>query len=69
MSACNCKLCLRTQQFRLSLEKVPESEREFWSNIYSDLFHVEVDRDYYKAIVEGTWPDADQIINRHRQNT
>lgn len=69
MSECECKLCARTRQFRLALEKIPEQEREFWSNLYNHLFDIEVDRDYYKAIVDGTWPNADQIIGHYRQKT
>ena len=26
------------------------------------LLHAEMDRDYYKSIIEGTWPDADKVI-------
>jgi hypothetical protein len=66
MNGCHCSLCIRTREFREALEKLPASDRMFWTDIYSHLFHAEADRDYYKAIVEGSWPNADEIISKHR---
>lgn len=65
--SCQCKLCSRTREFRTKLEAVPEQEREFWSNMYEYLCETEADRDYYKAVVEGTWPTADEVIKNHRK--
>jgi hypothetical protein len=66
VKVCECKLCIRTKKFRASLEKIPESEREFWIGLHDDLYHVEVDRDYYKSIVDGSWPNADEVISNNR---
>lgn len=66
VKVCECELCVRTKKFRASLEKIPESERAFWTDLYDHLFHVEVDRDYYKSIVEGSWPNADEVISNYR---
>ena len=63
---CNCNLCIRTRQFRETLEKIPEQDREFWSKMYDYLCEVEDDRDYYKAVVDGSWPTADEVIAYHR---
>ena len=62
----DCPVCQRTRKFREALERVPEKDKEFWSDIFSTLFHAESDRDYYHAIVEGSWPNADEVIARHR---
>ncbi len=63
---CNCKLCIRSKEFQVALEKIPESDREFWKDLYNDLGNVEQDRDYYKVVVDGSWPSADEVIAHHR---
>ena len=43
----------------------PNVQTEAWSVIrekLDELAVAEMDRDYYRAIVYGTWPDADKII-------
>jgi len=63
---CACKLCIRSKEFQAALEKIPEQERKFWTNLYDDLNNVEQDRDYYKVVVDGSWPNADEVIAHHR---
>lgn len=64
---CTCDLCNRSRQFRGELEKLPEVDREFWTNLYNHLCNVEADRDYYKVVVDGSWPSADEVIANHRK--
>lgn len=66
--ACDCKLCKRTGQFKTVLERAPEQDKKFWNEIYNALFHSEADRDYYKCVVDGSWPTADEVIISHRKN-
>ena len=61
------ELCTRSIQVRAALDKIPESERAFWTDIYNHLCNVECDRDYYKAIVDGSWPSADEILSNYRK--
>lgn len=67
MDPCNCRICLRSHRFKEALEKVPDQEKQFFRDLFSDLYSVEMDRDYYRAIVEGSWPTADEIIRKHRE--
>lgn len=48
------------------MERIPKEDEAFWSDIFSALNHAESDRDYYHAIVEGSWPSADEVIAKHR---
>ncbi len=69
--SCPCKICRRNRVYdkHISLIKGAGLEDEtidFIKGQYSDLNHVEMDRDYYKAILYGTWPNADEIIHRLR---
>jgi hypothetical protein len=65
-STCQCQICHRNRQFKEVIERVPAQDKEFWKAIFDRLFNVENDRDYYKAVVEGTWPNADKVIHDHR---
>lgn len=64
---CDCRLCKRSREVRAALERIPEQEREFWSRLHEGLFETEADLEYYKAIVDGTWPNADEVIANHRK--
>ena len=66
MNVCDCNLCQRTRKFRETLDRVPEADKKFWNDIYDTLFHAEFDLNYYRAIVEGSWPSADEILARYR---
>lgn len=63
---CECKLCLRTRKFEEELDKIPAELREFWLKLYDDLNHAEMDRDYYKCIVDGSWPSSEEILASYR---
>jgi hypothetical protein len=63
---CNCLICMRHAAFVRALSEIPEDGRRFWEHIYDQLNGAEFDADYYRAIVEGTWPDADKVIHQSR---
>lgn len=66
MTNCDCKICNRFQKFKAWLDTIPDESKEFAIKIYDDLTLTEDDRDYYKAIVDGSWPNADEVIKRIR---
>jgi hypothetical protein len=66
MNTCNCAICQRSQQFQEALKLVPETDKQFWKDLFSLLYDVEMDRDYYRAIVDGSWPNADEVIHQRR---
>ncbi|MBW2106611.1 MAG: hypothetical protein JRI26_11490 [Deltaproteobacteria bacterium] len=59
---CECKVCEYGKLVEQNINILPEPQRKFFNDMYSNLAHAEEDRDYYKAIVKGTWPNADGII-------
>jgi len=67
--ACNCELCQRDQTFTERLARVPEAERGYWEGIYTSLLHAEMDRDVNAAVIDGSWPDADDWIKRARKTS
>lgn len=66
MSECNCSVCERNKAFEKHLQDVDEKSRSFFMNLYDSFLEIEMDRDYYKVIVDGTWPNADDVIKHVR---
>ena len=62
---CDCEFCklydLRTQALKSDdIEFVKEALKEF-----ADLWiNSDFDRCYYKCILDGTWPQAEEILTR-----
>ena len=61
---CDCQVCQQGREFKRRLELVPEPERPYWNDLYETLIHAEMDRDWYRAIFDGSWPDARRMLLR-----
>lgn len=67
--ACECDLCVRNRKTDENLAKIEDPEvRAFWENIYDALNDAEMSRDVAEAIIEGSWPSADEIIKERRDH-
>lgn len=64
---CQCAVCQDIAQFRNHLDAVPEASRAVLDDLYSFLLDVEQDRDYYRAIADGSWPSSAEILARYRE--
>ena len=65
---CNCQVCQDTRNFRAELNQLPAEHQSVFDGLYDNLLHVEMDRDYYHAILEGSWPSAKEILEQfHNQ--
>lgn len=62
MSDCQCKGCLIYQEYNKHKQLIPESSRKFFDRIMDNLLEAEEDRDYYKCILDGSWPTAKEIL-------
>lgn len=51
--ACECEVCTRIRYYR---------EVGVPSDIIDYILDVEMDRDYYKAILDGSWPMAKRLL-------
>lgn len=49
---CDCALCQRHRAFEERLSRVPESDKEWWENLYDYLYNVEFDLEYAVEILE-----------------
>ena len=64
---CQCQVCCFSRFVTKQLEKIDdETTRLFFRNLYDLYIEAEMDKDYYKAIVDGQWPNADELIQKRR---
>lgn len=63
---CNCDVCKDISIFHTHLAQIPESEREYFDSLYERILELEMDNDYYRCLVDGTWPEADRVIATRR---
>lgn len=62
MSKCPCSVCQRHTAFEKQLEGLPADKAEFFREVKDAADHVEMDRNYYRALLDGSWPNADAVI-------
>ena len=63
---CECEVCQLSRKVHEKLELLPEDQRAFWEEMYDALVHAEFDRDYYRSVIDGSWPNSDLVIERVR---
>lgn len=59
---CECKVCVQMRAMETNLATLNPEQRSFFEAIYDDLVHASDERDYYRALVDGSWPNADEVI-------
>lgn len=64
MSHCECKVCQNGRMFRHKVEQLPEEQRGFFESLYEDLMEKEMDLDYKRAILDGSWPQSVEILEK-----
>jgi hypothetical protein len=63
---CDCELCKRNRKFEGFLKKYPftKNDTEFLNKIYLDLNMTEFELNHREAILDGSWPQAVEILER-----
>lgn len=65
---CQCQVCCFSRFVTKQLENIDdETTKLFFRNLYDLYIEAEMDKDYYKAIVDGKWPNADELIKKRRE--
>jgi hypothetical protein len=64
--ACECSVCKYSRVVEHQLEQLAPEQREFFEEMYDILINVEFDRDYSDAVIDGSWPGADEVIAKRR---
>lgn len=58
MTRCACEICRYGDEYHRNLERVPDDVRPFFADAYEKHCMTDVDRDYYRCIVMGQWPNS-----------
>ena len=57
---CDCPVCFKINLLDEHLAKIEDEDvKKFFINLSESYISIETDRDYYKAIIQGVYPDAD----------
>jgi len=66
--SCDCGSCNEINEFQTNINKIEDEEvKEHFQKLYVSYLSLEMDRDRLKAIIVGTWPDADEQLREIRQ--
>lgn len=63
---CNCAICNEGREFYEHMAFTPPAEKEFYEFMYDCYLDASDSLDYYRAIVAGTYPGADETLSRFR---
>ena len=64
---CDCEICEQNRIFRSHLEGLTESQVEFFEGLHEQFLNLAEDNSYYKALLEGSWPESDKVIENWRK--
>ncbi len=59
---CNCIMCVRIRSIEYKISMLPDEHQEYFTNWIDSMLEVEFDNDYYKAVMNGTWPGAREVL-------
>ena len=65
---CNCAVCMYYKEFKERIILLPEEQREFFIKMYEDMVHLQSRFNHQRAIIDGSWPNADSIIKKKRED-
>jgi len=64
---CRCKVCLYYEEFSSRIDLLPVEHQDFFHQMYDNTVHLQSKFNHLRAIIEGSWPNADEIIKRKRE--
>jgi hypothetical protein len=64
---CECERCTYNKLFEEKLAEVPESARQFFSDLHEKYCMADQDLAQANSIIEGSWPSSDQYISAARE--
>jgi len=63
---CDCNLCRYNRKISSILPALPAEQSELFALVLENYNDVGMDLDYSRAVVEGVWPSADEVIAHAR---
>lgn len=65
---CQCEVCKFYKEFSDRLDALPIEHQEFFTKMYDDMVHLQSRFNHQRAIIDGSWPNADSIIKKKRED-
>jgi hypothetical protein len=59
---CTCKACEQGQRLRAICDKLPPDDARWLKDFRNEFLSLHTDEQYYRNIVDGSWPDAVDIL-------
>lgn len=56
--SCQCDVCKMIGRFTDIREKLPAEDAQYLEDFLEHYLNESADRDYYEAVIDGSWPDA-----------
>ena len=69
---CGCKFCsegraVEQHKIKIGFDSFPEEAKKLINELEEKVFYLEDDLNYKDAIINGSWPSADDIIKSQRE--
>lgn len=64
--SCECEVCRYINKVRAKIEKLPDEHQDFFENMLDAHLELQYEHDYYRALIRGDWPNADDVIKSKR---
>ena len=61
---CDCPVCTRIRKVSDIARDLNYADKEVITNLLGDYLSADEDNSYYHCILNGSWPNAEQILER-----
>lgn len=62
MTSCTCQTCATMQSHKEHIAALPEQHQAYFYELVEHLYNVQADLDWYKAVLNGSWPSSKEIL-------
>lgn len=63
-SSCECETCHEGDDYKYLKSKLSEEDQAVLEKLYADLVHTRMDLNWHQAVLDGSWPNAEDHMLR-----
>lgn len=70
MASCECAVCVEGQKYRALINEICEKDPALGDRVkelHEAFIETQMNRNYFRSLVNGDWPNADEVIKRKRE--
>jgi hypothetical protein len=64
---CDCLVCSKAREFEAVAQACPVEHQGFLREVFESWMQANDDLAYAHAVIDGSWPSADEVIAHRRQ--